>query len=324
MLSILLDINIQQLINFVTIVELHGFQAASDHLHMTQSAVSKSIGRLEETLGFPLFVKENKGSRVFRDAVLTEQGEYLYKYWAPALSEIENAYQHIIMESENADRIVNVGYTATSNPDLYLWPLLDNIQDAKIGFQFNVEGAYRSDLVRGLLSEAYDIIFVPDIEYYSINHTTMNYRYVAIDNVQVMVPRDSPLFKKRILRIEDIKNEHFLIFDDGRSESPRLAFQRFFKSVDMDPPTTRLQKDSFNIANTFRSESGLALIDSYFLLEKTDNVKRIPLEGYYTGILCVWRKNVHKNKYIKQFLEYFPDLSEKTKLRKPLIQDLKH
>lgn len=57
--SILSDINIQQIINFVTVVELHGFQAASDHLHMTQSAVSKSIGRLEETLGFPLFVKEH-------------------------------------------------------------------------------------------------------------------------------------------------------------------------------------------------------------------------------------------------------------------------
>ena len=60
MLSILLDINIQQLINFVTIVELHGFQAASDHLHMTQSAVSKSIGRLEETLGFLCLLKRIK------------------------------------------------------------------------------------------------------------------------------------------------------------------------------------------------------------------------------------------------------------------------
>ncbi|MCI6018671.1 MAG: LysR family transcriptional regulator [Clostridiales bacterium] len=320
MQSILSDINIQQIINFVTIVELHGFQAASDHLHMTQSAVSKSIGRLEETLGFPLFVKEHKGSRVFRDSMLTEQGQYLYKYWAPALNEIENAYRHIITVSENANRTINIAYASASNPDTYLWPLLEKIQEDHKDFCYNLESAYRSELIRGLLDESYDIIFVPDIEYYSINHTTMNYRYLAIDNVQVIVPRNSHLFDRDSLTIEDIRNEHFLIFEDGRSESPKLTFQRFCKSVDMNPPTTPLQKDGFNIANAYRTSSGLAFIDSYFRLEDTKNFKTIPLEGYYNGVLCVWRKNIHKKKLINQFLKYFPDLSDKTEGKKPLLQ----
>ena len=75
--SILSVINIQQIVNFVTVVEQNGFRAASDFLHMEQSSVSKSIWRLEESLGFPLFTKVHKGSRTFREAKLTEQGEFL-------------------------------------------------------------------------------------------------------------------------------------------------------------------------------------------------------------------------------------------------------
>lgn len=320
MQSILSDINIQQLINFVTIVELHGFQAASDHLHMTQSAVSKSIGRLEESLGFPLFVKEHKGSRVFRDAVLTEQGQYLYKYWAPALNEIENAYSHVIAAADHSARTVNIAYTTALNPDIFFWPLLDKIQAENGDFHFNVESAYRSDLIRGLSDKSYDIIFVPDIEYYSINHTTMDHQYIAVDNVQIIVPHDSLLFERESLTIDDIRNEHFLIFDDGRSESPRLTYQRFFKSVDMNPPITSLPKDGFNIANAYRTSSGLALVDKYFRLEDTKNLKKIPLEGYYNGVMCVWRKNIHKKKFIDQFLKYFPDLSDRMEGKKPLLQ----
>lgn len=318
--SILSDINIQQIINFVTVVELHGFQAASDHLHMTQSAVSKSIGRLEETLGFPLFVKEHKGSRVFRDATLTEQGEYLYKYWAPALNEIENTYHHILAVSRNTQHVVNIAYTSASRPEKFLWPLLDRFSADYPDFKFNVESAYRSDLIRGLLDETYDVIFIPDIEYYSINHVTMDHQYLDIDNVYVIVPHTSPLFSKESLTIDDIRDNRFLIFDDGRSESPKLTYKRFFKSVDMDPDIIPLQKDSFNIANGLRSHDELAFIDNFFNLEDTAAFRKIPLEGYYNGVICVWRKNIHRKKLIDRFLKYFPDLTDKMEGKISLLQ----
>ncbi len=56
-----------------TIVEAGGFRAASAKLHLTQSAVSQAVKKLEENLGFPIFSRE--GYR----PTLTPQGQTIYE-----------------------------------------------------------------------------------------------------------------------------------------------------------------------------------------------------------------------------------------------------
>ncbi len=68
------NLDIDLLRCFVTVVETGGFTAAAKPLLRTQSAVSVQIKRLEETIGQRLF-ERNK-----RSPVLTEQGEMLLGY----------------------------------------------------------------------------------------------------------------------------------------------------------------------------------------------------------------------------------------------------
>ena len=318
--SILSYINVQQIVNFITVVEQRGFLAASEYLHMTQSSVSKSIGRLEETLGFPLFVKEHKGSRIFRDAQLTEQGKYLYQYWAPALREIENAYQHVVAEVRQSQKTLNIAYTNTSDPDKYFWPILNKMLEERDAAEVNVESNYRSELLGGLAEGKYDVVFVPDIEYYSINPVLMDYQYASIDNAQIIVPESNHLYDREILMIEDLKDELFFIFNDGRSETQNKTLLEFFKRVHINPPMKELHKDAFNINNAYLKANALTLIDANFDLGTHTRLRRIPLKGYYNGMLCVWRKNVHKKEYVRRFLSYFPDLEERKAGKKPVVQ----
>ena len=46
----LAGISIQQIIVFLCVAEYEGFAKASDYLHMTQSAVSKSVAKMEKEL----------------------------------------------------------------------------------------------------------------------------------------------------------------------------------------------------------------------------------------------------------------------------------
>ncbi len=65
---------------FVTVAECGGVTKAAAMLHLTQSAVSMQLKRLEEALGHPLY------SRVGRGLVLTGQGEQLLSYGRRMLS----------------------------------------------------------------------------------------------------------------------------------------------------------------------------------------------------------------------------------------------
>ncbi len=74
---------------FVTVVESGNFAKAAQTLHVTRSAVGKTIGRLEERLGVALF------QRTTRKQTLTEEGALFYQQCRQALDGIREAEDEI-------------------------------------------------------------------------------------------------------------------------------------------------------------------------------------------------------------------------------------
>ena len=70
---------------FVAVAEAKGFRAAGERLHVTGSAVSQALRRLEERLGLALV------QRTTRSVRLTEAGERLYAAARPALDDLRTA-----------------------------------------------------------------------------------------------------------------------------------------------------------------------------------------------------------------------------------------
>ncbi|WP_428028987.1 LysR family transcriptional regulator [Ancylobacter sp.] len=70
---------------FALVAEERNFRAAADRLGVTRSAVSQTIGRLEEGLGIALV------RRTTRSVSLTEAGERLYGSIAPAVADMRAA-----------------------------------------------------------------------------------------------------------------------------------------------------------------------------------------------------------------------------------------
>ena len=70
---------------YVAIVECGGISAAADRLEISKSAVSKALGRLEESLGVRL---SERNSRNFR---ITEAGDLFYRHCLQLVAEAERA-----------------------------------------------------------------------------------------------------------------------------------------------------------------------------------------------------------------------------------------
>src|SRR6266550_5577742 len=70
---------------FVAVAETKGFRAAGQRLHISGSAVSQTLRRLEDRLGVALV------QRTTRSVRLTEAGEQLYAGVRPALNVVRAA-----------------------------------------------------------------------------------------------------------------------------------------------------------------------------------------------------------------------------------------
>lgn len=74
---------------FVAVAEESGFRAAGRRLGVSGSAVSQTIGQLEERLGLPVF------ERTTRTVRLTEAGERLYAAVRPALEDLRTVEEEV-------------------------------------------------------------------------------------------------------------------------------------------------------------------------------------------------------------------------------------
>ncbi len=77
--------DLYQLEAFVAVAQEHSFSRAALRLHRTQSAVSQTIGKLEDTLGEKVFERSS------RDGTLTAAGKVLLEYAEELLNLRERA-----------------------------------------------------------------------------------------------------------------------------------------------------------------------------------------------------------------------------------------
>lgn len=82
---------------FVAVVDAGSFTAAADRLSLTNSAVGKSVARLEERLGVRLF------TRTTRKLALTEAGEAFHRTCQSVLGDLEEAEQ--VLRSEGSQPV---------------------------------------------------------------------------------------------------------------------------------------------------------------------------------------------------------------------------
>ena len=82
---------------FVTVADMGSFTAAAGRLHLTTSAISKSVARLESRLGVQLFV------RTTRQLVLSSAGTAFYTTCARVLTELDEA--RAVMAAEEMEPV---------------------------------------------------------------------------------------------------------------------------------------------------------------------------------------------------------------------------
>ncbi|MFC0215714.1 LysR family transcriptional regulator [Paenibacillus chartarius] len=185
-----------QLQYFLAVARLEHMTEAARSLHVTQSSLSKTIGRLEEDLGVPLF------DRTGRKLRLNEYGTRFLRRAERALFELEQGKQEIRDVSNPEQGTIELAVTNAST----LPTILREFRKQHPHTQFHVQMLTTQEMITLLQrGEAdYGLSSPP------IHGDDMECQIVFIDPILVAVPEGHRLANRSSAALTELKNESFV------------------------------------------------------------------------------------------------------------------
>lgn len=183
---------------FLTVVREKSFSRAAEKLYRTQPAVSLAIGRLEEWVGQPLFVR---GARATK---LTDAGELLRDY-AERMLNLREEIKRGVEDLRGIHRgRVSLGVNESSIHALL--PVLARFRQLHPGIHIAVHRTFSRDIPGEVLNYHLDlgvVSFLPQEEKLAATE-------IFRDQLTFVVPPRHPLARRRVVEISKLAKENFV------------------------------------------------------------------------------------------------------------------
>jgi len=278
------SLTLGQIAIFLTVVELESFTKAGAKLHMTQSAISKTIAKLERELDLVLF------TRHYRELSVTDAAKELYSQWKPKIEQLSLAYENVYVSQHEDTSALRIGATNSTDLKLYFWDIINDFQNqndtVSLEFISNSMGRLIEDLAAGKA----DLIFIPDFMKFRLERLQYSWIWAAQDNMQIILPKDHPLTKlDRPLQISDLQDMSIVVLADEEYPENSQYFQELFQAAGFSLKTDKKFKTPESIQEFYQLEDGYMITDSYFKFDELESSSvRVPLKGFKNGIICGW------------------------------------
>lgn len=198
---------LRQLTYFVTVARLEHMTQASMKLRVAQSAVSRQIHLLEEELGVKLFAQKG------RNLVLTPAGKLFLSRVETILTELERAVMDVreFMNPEAGE--IRIGFPHTLG--IHLLPnVIAEYRKEHPDVKFVLrQGTYHL-LIRDLLEGETDLAFISP---FPRDHDEVEGELLLTEELRVILPSNHRLAGYKMIRLEQLKNESFVMFSEDYS-----------------------------------------------------------------------------------------------------------
>lgn len=201
----------KQLDTFIQVADQGSFSKAAEVLYISPTAVLKQINLLESDLGFPLFVRTNRG--IF----LTEAGQSLYKDAKQLIHYSREAINRAKNAMKKSEQVIRIG-TSLMTPSKFitdLWPKISdmcpNLKFQIVAFENTPENA--RDILRNLgqsidiVAGTYDDAFLKSRECEALK--------LSDEPICCAVPVNHPLAEKDVLEISDLYGKTLMMIGRG-------------------------------------------------------------------------------------------------------------
>ena len=199
--------NLSQYKKFYEVAKAGNISKPAKELNISQPAISKAIGKLEDSLGLSLFTRSSRGVQ------LTSEGEILFEHAREAFEALERGEQELrrIQEFDIGHLRIGVSNTLCKYVLLpYLKTFIDQYPHMKVTIESQSTAQTLNRLEQqkidlGLVAEPSvrkDLAFIPVMDIQDIFVSTRNY----MDNLYLREGRDTNIFETGNIMLLDESN----------------------------------------------------------------------------------------------------------------------
>ena len=251
---------------FVACVENHTMLAAAEAVHISQPALSKAIGTLEQDLGVTLLDRHPRG------VVPTPFGKTLYRYAKMIDSEMRRAVAEIDALRGMTRGTIVIGVIPTMTE--MMGQVARTVMRLHPGLRLKLRVAFSSELARALLDGEVDcaVLLIPAEDL----SPGLSFEPLLRTGPVVVVRRDHPLTRQPRSSLKDLTDFRWLIPDFPASH--RAIVHRAFIDAGLPPPTEVIEVSTIIFFDSLVSQSDFVTVAPATLLSARSGSSLVALD----------------------------------------------
>lgn len=227
---------INQLKYFCVLANIRHFTKAAKEISISQSALSRAIGKLEQELGAPLF------RRGGRDILLTPQGQRFLVHAEKALRELEKGRLEMEEGRDPGHGVISLSFMHSLG--IHILPqLLSEFKQLYPDIQFNLNQDNSSVLAQSLLAGRSDVCLCSVM----VNMEQLAWLYLYTEELFAVLPADHPLASRKMLELRELEDEPFITLKPNYSL--RILTEQFW-AISGIRPSIIFEGDDVNTATS--------------------------------------------------------------------------
>lgn len=292
--------NFSQLESFVMAAEHLNFTRAAERLYLSQPVLSRQISSLENELGIKLFVRNKKTVH------LTPAGKIMYEGGVKLLNDYKALVDSAIMMQGECNSQLTIGYV---EGQLFTNPFSEPLYKFRISnphIQVNLKIFTVKGIKEALLKDEIDVGMVAKLKN-AENEAELEYIQVGETQIFMGVPKSNPLSSKKLIRVDDLKNETIVILSQNEAVFETTDILALLSKKDNFPFRTIIVPDVGSLALSLEAGCGIAPINGMHALRNNTNVVLIPTEGFSNISETLTWKRGNQNPALQSLIKAFSE-----------------
>ena len=242
--------NLKRLQAFRAVFEMGSVTSAAERLHMTQPAVSRLVGDLEQELGLALFVRQR------RRLVPTAEGRTFYREAERALAAVDQ-----IVDIARDIRTLRGTHLRIVAPMLTAFGILPAAISA-------FRAAHPHTRISLAIKDLRDVADWVASGPFDIGVTALPFQDERVDcellttvRTVLALPKRHPLAARRVVRLKDLRGENVILPSSGNQ--PRAIIDAAFESIGLKPHSTIDASSAFLVCQLVARGLGVGVVDPF-------------------------------------------------------------
>ncbi|RMC44832.1 LysR family transcriptional regulator [Lactobacillus sp. ESL0230] len=208
--------NFTQLRCFIKAVDNSSFTIAAERMNFSQSAVSKNIKDLENTIGVTLI---NRGHHRIS---LTDAGKYFYRVARNVVDDMDYTVAYLQSKRNDPETLLRIGVCDTPLEQSVLPLFLRKLREA--GSNLNIQFVFvLNNSIGELLNHHVDLCAIARDDVNVVDD--VQFEPLIQGQVVAACPPDSPLAQKKVISLSDLIKQDLFLLDPNSSLNVQVNFQ---------------------------------------------------------------------------------------------------